>query len=60
MKTVSIHELKRRLAALVHEAGRGERIVITRHRRPVASLTGRFVSLDASQTLAAMELGLPV
>ena len=40
MRTVSIDELKRRLAALVDEAGRGERILITRHRRPVASLTG--------------------
>jgi prevent-host-death family protein len=39
MKTVSIHELKRHLSALVDEAARGGRILITRHRRPVASLT---------------------
>ena len=38
MKTVSIDELKRNLASLVAEAAGGERIVITRHRRPVASL----------------------
>ena len=38
MKTVSIDELKRNLASLVAAAG-GERILITRHRRPVASLS---------------------
>jgi len=40
MKTVSIDELKRHLSTLVEAAGRGERILITRHRRPVATLTG--------------------
>lgn len=39
MKTVSMDELKRNLAAIVDEAAAGEHIVITRHRRPVASLT---------------------
>ena len=39
MKTVSIDELKRNLASMVDEAAGGEHIVITRHRRPVASLT---------------------
>lgn len=39
MKTVSIDELKRNLSALVAAAASGERIVITRHRRPVASLS---------------------
>jgi prevent-host-death family protein len=39
MKTVSIDELKRNLASLIDAAAAGERIVITRHRRPVASLT---------------------
>jgi hypothetical protein len=39
MKTVSIDELKRNLAALVAAAEGGERILITRHRRPVASLS---------------------
>jgi prevent-host-death family protein len=35
---VSIDELKRNLSAMVAAAAGGERIVITRHRRPVASL----------------------
>ena len=39
VKTVSIDELKRNLASLVAAAAGGERIVITRHRRPVASLS---------------------
>jgi antitoxin (DNA-binding transcriptional repressor) of toxin-antitoxin stability system len=39
VKTVSIDELKRNLAALVAAAAGGERIVITRHGRPVASLS---------------------
>ena len=39
MKTVSIDELKRNLASMVDAAAGGEYIVITRHRRPVASLT---------------------
>ncbi|MBI1737231.1 MAG: type II toxin-antitoxin system prevent-host-death family antitoxin [Candidatus Rokubacteria bacterium] len=38
MKTVSIDELKRNLSSLVEEAAAGARIVITKHRRPVASL----------------------
>ncbi len=38
MKTVSIQELKRSLSSLVAEAAGGERILITRHRRPIASL----------------------
>jgi prevent-host-death family protein len=38
MKTVSIHELKRNLSAFVADAAGGERILITRHGRPVASL----------------------
>lgn len=38
MKTVSIDELKRNLASMVDAAAGGEHIVITRHRRPVASL----------------------
>jgi len=39
MRTVSIDELKRNLSALLAAVGSGEHIVITRHRRPVASLT---------------------
>lgn len=38
MKTVSIDELKRNLSAFIDEAAKGERIVITKHRRPVAAL----------------------
>ena len=38
MKTVPLAELKRRLSALIDEAAAGERILITRHRRPAASL----------------------
>lgn len=40
MKTVSIDELKRNLSSFIDQAASGERIVITRHRRPVATLTG--------------------
>ena len=39
MKTVSIDELKRNLASLIDQASAGVRIVITKHRRPVASLS---------------------
>ena len=39
MKTVSLDELKRNLSSLVAAAAGGERILITRHRRPVASLS---------------------
>ena len=39
MKTVSIDELKRNLSAFIADAARGEQIVITRHGRPIASLT---------------------
>jgi hypothetical protein len=39
MKTVSLDELKRNLASLVAAVTGGERILITRHRRPVASLS---------------------
>jgi prevent-host-death family protein len=39
MKTVSIDELKRNLSTFLAEAAEGEHIVITRHRRPIASLT---------------------
>lgn len=39
MKTVSIDELKRNLSALVSEAEAGARILITKHRRPVATLS---------------------
>ena len=39
MKTVSIDELKRNLSALIGEAAAGGRIVITKHRRPVATLS---------------------
>ena len=39
MKTVSIYELKRHLSSFVDQAAAGARILITRHRRPVASLS---------------------
>jgi prevent-host-death family protein len=39
MKTVSIDELKRSLSSLVDEAATGTRILITKHRRPVACLS---------------------
>ena len=39
MKTVPIDELKRKLSTFVAEAAGGEHIVITRHGRPIASLT---------------------
>ncbi len=38
MKKVSIQELKRSLSSLVSEAASGERILITRHKKTVASL----------------------
>ena len=38
MKKVSIYELKRDLSGLVREAAAGEAILITRHRRAVATL----------------------
>src|SRR5437867_7137089 len=39
MKTVSIDELKRNLSSLVDQAAAGARILITKHRRPIATLS---------------------
>ena len=39
MKQVTIQELKSQLSALINEAAAGARILITKHRRPVACLT---------------------
>ena len=38
MKSVSIQDLKRHLLALIDEASSGVRILITRHKKPVAFL----------------------
>jgi antitoxin (DNA-binding transcriptional repressor) of toxin-antitoxin stability system len=38
MKTVSIDELKRRLSWFIGQAAAGERFIVTRHRKPVASI----------------------
>ena len=38
MKTVSIEELKRKLSGLLTQAADGERIVVTRHKRRVATI----------------------
>ncbi|MBI2377799.1 MAG: type II toxin-antitoxin system Phd/YefM family antitoxin [Deltaproteobacteria bacterium] len=38
MKSVPIHDLKRNLAATIELAASGERIVVTRHDKPVAVL----------------------
>lgn len=40
MKTVSIDELKRNLSSFIDQAAGGARILITKHRRPVAFLSG--------------------
>ncbi|MFC1707458.1 type II toxin-antitoxin system Phd/YefM family antitoxin [Planctomycetota bacterium] len=40
MKTVTMYELKRNLSSLVGDAAAGQSVLITRHGRPVASLTG--------------------
>ena len=39
MKSVSIDQLKRNLSALLAEAEAGGRILVTKHRRPVATLS---------------------
>lgn len=39
MKTVSVYELKRHLSSFIDQAAAGARILITKHRRPVASLS---------------------
>lgn len=39
MRSISIDELKRNVSGAVEAAATGERIVITRHGRPVASLS---------------------
>jgi len=43
MKIVSIDELKKNLSSFIDEVAAGERILITRRGRPVASLTGADV-----------------
>ena len=39
MKTVSVYELKRHLSSFIDQAASGARILITKHRRPVAALS---------------------
>lgn len=39
MKTVSIQDLKARISALLAEAAAGTRVLITKHRRPLAMLS---------------------
>jgi len=39
MKTVSIDELKRNLSSLLEEVAGGAQILITKHRRPIATLS---------------------
>ena len=39
MKTISIDELKRNLSSLVDQVAAGARILITRHRRAIATLS---------------------
>jgi len=39
VKTVSIDELKRNLSTLINQASAGARILITKHRRPIATLS---------------------
>jgi prevent-host-death family protein len=38
MRTISIDELKRGLSSFIAQAAAGARILITKHRRPIASL----------------------
>jgi prevent-host-death family protein len=40
MKTVPIGDLKKSLSALISEVEGGQQVLVTRHRRPVAILTG--------------------
>lgn len=53
MKQVSIQELKRSLSALLREAAAGTRIVVLRHRRPLASL----VAADLGHTTVGPRFG---
>ena len=38
MKMVPIHDIKKNLASFLAEVAEGERILITRHKKPVATL----------------------
>ena len=40
MKTVKLHEAKAHLSELIEEVVRGEEVVISRHGKPVAKLSG--------------------
>ncbi|ADI15562.1 type II toxin-antitoxin system Phd/YefM family antitoxin [Truepera radiovictrix] len=40
MKTLQLHEVKAHLSKLIEEVLRGEEIIISRHGKPVAKLTG--------------------
>ena len=44
METVGIDDLKKRLSELIRKVEEGARIVVTRHNRPVAELTGTDLS----------------
>ena len=44
MKTLKLHEAKAHLSELVDAAIRGEEIIISRHGKPVAKLTGLAAS----------------
>ncbi len=40
MKTIKLHEAKAHLSELIEEVIRGEEVVISRHGKPVAKLSG--------------------
>lgn len=40
MKTLKLHEAKAHLSELIEEVIRGEEVIISRHGKPVAKLTG--------------------
>jgi antitoxin (DNA-binding transcriptional repressor) of toxin-antitoxin stability system len=52
---VGAHEAKTRLAELLDRVERGEKVVITRHGRPVASLTRTGPGHDVARARAAAD-----
>ena len=61
MKTVSIEDLKRQLSGLLAAAAGGEHIVVTRHKRPVATISaadGEHVRVGSAYGRASLRPAL--
>lgn len=55
MKSVSVRTVQHQLAAMLSEVEKGEEVVITKHRRPIARLTAVTQSSAVTASPAALK-----